>query len=283
MLKSSRECELSRIFYFLIPLAFLLFVKANAGIAITPKFIFTNQSKSSAVINVSNNGEAEEEVWVDFVFGYVISDDSGRIKVYIDSSNTDELSITPFLQAYPKRFILGPGESQTIRISVKSPTEKLDGEYWSRILVNSKPRKVITAVNDTLRVRSGLSFITQQSIPFHYRKGNVSTGVSISDLVGNVKDSLLIISMKLTRVGNAAFWGTRNVKVFNENGKLISSIQKNLVVYKTLTQIDNIRLQDLPPGRYTVQVECVTTRTDIKKIEIVPALMSRESVSVTIP
>lgn len=255
-----------------------------ASITATPKFLFLDGTRKSTPVQIANVGDDEREVWIEARFGYVVSDDSGKISLLMDSLDTEGLSAAQWIQVFPRRFVLAGGENQTIRITAAIPASVKEGEYWARIMITSKPRKPPrSATPGQTQPNSGLVLQTQLGLPFHYRAGRVLTGVQISDLSSSVQGSDLNVTFRLTRTGNASYWGTRTLRIVDQLGKILYTASKNAVVYKSLNVIERLTQRGLPPGSYKIELELATgKRTDIRKEDLLTSPVIRGSIPLVI-
>lgn len=254
-----------------------------AAVTATPKFLFLDGTRKSTAVIVSNNGDDDREVWVELKFGYVASDDSGSVVMVADSLEGQELSAATWIMVFPRRFFLGPGESQTVRLTTTPPPGLKDGEYWARVMITSKPRRTLTKAGQPKTIQnSGLVLQTQIGLPFHYRAGKVFTGVEVSNFNSSVQGSDLNVAFRLTRTGNASFWGTRTMRIIDQAGKVLFTSSKNQVVYKTFNVMEKFT-HGLAPGSYKVEIELATgKRTDVRKDDLVAAPVFRSSIPMVI-
>lgn len=270
---------------FLAGLCALLALPARGGITVSPGHLFLNSVHRTITISALNDGDDEREVWMEVKFGYETSDDSGKIFVLIDSAAVDEPSAAGWIECYPRRFNLKPGESQTVRIMARPPAGLSDGEYWSRVIVASKTR--LTAQKSTVAptgTKPGFTIIYQQSVPFHYRVGNVTTGVTIDSLTTALSDTSLNVVTQIGRTGNAAFWGSRTLQLLDNTGTSVYKVTRNAGVYKRMKFIDHISRSAVPAGEYTLSVVFSSEgRSDVTKRDLIKAAPVRSAVSVTIP
>ena len=244
---------------------------ALAAISVTPKFLFLDPTKRSVAINVTNNGNEDDELWVEAKFGYVVSDDTGGIHVIYDSSDAVQNSAASWIRAYPQRFILGPDETQIVRLVVSPPAGIAHGEYWARINISSKPRKPAISVRGA-KFGSGIILVSQVGVAFHYRYGDLTTAIQLSDIKSTNTDSTVDVKMTLTKTGTASFWGVRVVRLVNESGKVVYTSTKELVVYKNLTLRERISKRNVPPGNYKLETDFLTgNRKDIQSNNLIQA------------
>jgi len=273
---------------FLIAAVFVLALlptATSAGISVKPKFLFLDGSRRSVPLYISNPGDDVNEVWIEMKYGYVVSDDSGKPKVFYDSANTDELSAAGWLKAYPQRFVINGGETQTVRLVALPPPGLREGEYWARVEVNGKSRKPPTSNLPTPQnMKSGMNYITRVGLAFHYRNGRVATGLVVNNIKAAVMNQAVEVTMNLTKTGNAAYWGSAKFQVINDAGRVVYSNVRNTVVYKNFLLRELIDRKEIPSGRYTVAVEFSTgKRNDIENSSLIQAPVVRASAPFDLP
>jgi len=258
---------------------------ARASIVVIPSYLFLDSKHRTLPVTVSNDGDDEREVWLEVKYGYETSDDSGNIFIQMDSLAVGEPSSAQWLQGYPRRFILKPGESQIVRLVVTPPAGLADGEYWSRLLVESKPRNILQKPQTpSTAIKPGIVLLYEQSVPFHYRVGKLSTEIVVDSIRAVLADSSIDVYTKCSKTGNAAYWGSRTVRVLDKSGKVVQRFTHNTGVFKNITLLDQIDRKSLAPGDYTVTLEFVTEgRTDIPRTSLVHANPVRISTTFTIP
>lgn len=256
-----------------------------ASVTVTPKFLFLDASRKTIPLYVSNPGSEETEVWLEVKFGYEKSDESGKGIIFIDSVEDKKNSAVDWIRIVPRRFILGPGEMQTIRLVTTPPAGVTDGEYWARIYVTSKHRNLpSTTQQGKPSVRPGISISTQIDLPFHYRVGKVSTGLVVNSFDVGMNDTSISLTTKLARTGNSSFWGKRTIRLINSAGKIVFSKSKNSGVYTDMTYVDVIKNTGFVSGTYTVEIEFNTgQRQDVKSADLVLAPGVITSATLTIP
>ncbi|MBI4546898.1 MAG: molecular chaperone [Ignavibacteriae bacterium] len=246
-----------------------------AGFSVYPRYIVLDASQRMVPLRVNNTGSQDLEVSVEVKYGYVISDDSGKPAIVMDTLSGEPTSAAEWIKPYPERFILPFGEIQTVRLVAYPPPGLPDGEYWARIIVTGVPRKPPpTAAAGQGKGKSGLVMTQAIGLPVHYRKGNVSTGVEVTDFRVTPSHADIVCSMNLTRTGNASFAGRWKIRFENEEGKVVSTSTFPLVVFKSFFLEKKFSRDAIPTGRYTVQVEIVSDGKNKKQIPTAPVRLS---------
>jgi hypothetical protein len=261
---------------FIIPfclcLCLLSYVKFSiaSGVRTTPQILFHNSSEKSTHVSIVNPSNSPVEVWVDFKYGYSIIDDSGKISVITpDSLQPDDHSAAKWIRAFPDRFLLGPQETQTVRLVVTPPLGIAAGEYWARIIFSSKDQRR-PGEKGKSGINSAFELISVTSVPFHYRYQANGTGVRLlGSLAYQATDTNITVTVPLQRTGNASYWGQINCKIFNLAGKQVFADAFRIVVYKDLIYTIHIDRKNLPLGDYTLELGIKTERPDIQKSSLI--------------
>jgi len=180
----SRGARAHSIVYLLLIITFLLTWAgaARCGVNVGNKYLFLTKSMRSTPLTISNPANETVEVWLTAKFGYLVSSDSGQPLIFYDSSGTQPQSAAEWIEMFPKRFKLGPMESQVVRITATPPPGLADGEYWARIIIASQPTKPSPILMDKTKRKGGIQLIEQIGVPFNYRQGNVATGLNVQNL-----------------------------------------------------------------------------------------------------
>jgi len=249
-----------------------------------PPFVFVSAPNKAVSMNVTNNALVETEVWVDFRYGYPVTDDTGGIIMkFIDSTQLSDPSAVSWLRVFPERFVLGPQETQTVRVIISPPPGQAAGEYWARVIFHSMDKKEVQIKPGQTGTRTGFKLLSNLDIPLHYRNGRVSTGVSLVQASAKVENGLIKVLSELKRTGNASYWGTCSMKLRDQNGKMVVKKDNNIVVYQELRFLSRLDISGVKPGTYSLDVEFSTRRPDLKSEVVLVAPPVSRSFSVTIP
>jgi len=252
-----------------------------AGIDVRPQSLFIDSPSKSGVLTIANTGDQTLEVGIELKYGYHISDDSGNIQVVMPTNlQPDDRSMVNWVRAYPSRFLLGPSESQGVRIFANPPSGMSPGEYWVKMIITPKPSKSVEEKN---RKGPGIEMITVMTVPIHYRIKPVTTGLELQGIKDMARGNGTIKTQaSFKRVGNASFWGTLQCRVLSSSGKVVGTLDRNLVVYKDLKMNLEIPTDLSGGGPYTLELTAVTKRTDIQADLIISADPQRWTLPITL-
>jgi hypothetical protein len=251
--------------YFYVML-FLLIGHLNSfsQLNVVPTYIFLNAPSRSQECIIRNPSADTVEVWIDFKFGYPQMDDTGKVyMVYGDSTLQDPESAALWCKAYPQRFVLTPQAVQVVRLLVTPPASIADGEYWARVVATEKTSKRIVSPGQG-KVGMKFNLFSGSDIPIHYRKGKVTTGLSVTNSRIEVVDNTLKIFANLNREGNASFWGKVKIRVVDKTGKVILTNERMLAVYNTLHFNTTLDAKKLTRGNYSLEMVFSGQRNDVK-------------------
>ncbi len=233
---------------------FLSLNAAYGGVTVHPTEIFVKPPARSAPVVITNPSDKETEVWITFSYGYPVSFDSGSVAMSKgDSTSPDEPSAQKWLRAIPQRFTLKPQESQVVRVYTTPPPGLRSGEYWARVVINSKVRKPAVQA-DQGGARLNMELITQTDVPFHFRSGATNTGIIVRESYAEAVAKGIRIKLVFDRSGNAAYWGRMTSRLINANGKVVKTKESRLVVYKSLDYTFEMDTQGEAPGQYAVEI-----------------------------
>ncbi|HKG94822.1 MAG TPA: hypothetical protein VKA84_23105 [Gemmatimonadaceae bacterium] len=257
------------------------------GVLVAPQGIVIDHRTRSGSFELYNPGTEAAEVTVATLFGYPVSDSTGRTTLAMfESPDSTQPSAAAWVQAYPRRLTLRPSERQTVRLFAKPPANLPDGEYWTRLVVTARGAPLaVSGLGDTTAMHAGLTLEVRTIVAAWYRKGAVQTAVEMSDVQARVapaRDSLEV-RLRFHRQGNAAYIGTARGSLVNAAGKEVGAFTSQLAVYYDLEPRYTIPVAALPPGRYTLRLQADVERADLARTAVVPGNVARQSVDVVIP
>jgi hypothetical protein len=257
-----------RTLYFYLLLA-LFMVNAQAQISVSPPVLFMNSHNRFGTFIVENKSGETQEVSIKFRFGYPASDSIGNMSMqYEDTIAEAQYSITGWVKGFPRKFILMPGAQQIIRLTTQPPPNLSDGMYWSRIITSSQPQAKRI---DTVRtgITAQINIVFEQITTVLYGKGTLNTDLEITDPF-IVEDSASVrLVWKTVKRGNTPYFGTVNVKVFDEIGNVVDETIETIGIYVTMNKKATFDRNKLKPGKYIAEINFVTERKDIASDNII--------------
>ena len=267
---------------------------AAQGVMVAPHAVFIDHRLRSGSVLLYNPGTEAVEVMISTIFGYPTTDSTGRIK--LDTLIADStVSALGWIQAFPRRLTVGPRERQTVRLLARPPAGLPDGEYWLRLVIAAQAGRVpITGVSDTTAIQVGLTLEVRTIIGVNYRKGPVSTGVTLSQVRAQIVGDSLITRSKLERRGNAAFIGMIRETLVDSTGavhaqrvgdSVVTTFASPIGVYFSMQPrlATAIPQPGLPRGRYWLRYEVVAERDDLDPTVVLKAPAVRDSVQLVVP
>jgi len=255
------------------------------GVVVAPHAVYIDHATRSGSLSLYNPGEEPVEVTLSFGFGIPVTDSAGTIRIeLLDVAPAGEPAATAWLQAYPRRVSIPPQQRQTIRLLATPPAQLPDGEYWARLVVEARGGTVpVSGAPDSGAIRVGLNLIVRTVIAVVYRKGVLTTGVTLAPITASHEGDSVAVRVPLTRTGTAAYLGTARAQVIDARGQVAGQTERSIAVYHVLDPRLDVPVDSLPPGRYKVRVEVTTTRADLPPGIPLPAPPVRDSVEVTVP
>jgi len=255
------------------------------GVLVAPHAVVIDHRSRSGSLSLYNPGDEPTEVTLSTFFGYPVTDSVGAFTLKtVDRPDPAMPNASGWLEAFPKRMLLGPKERQTVRILARPPARLADGEYWARLVVAAKGGTVpVEGVDTTTGVTVGLNLEVRTILPLQYRKGAVATSIRLSGLTAAVERDSLAVRMRLDRMGTAAFIGSIRGTLADSTGKTVTTFMSPLAVYYGMEPLFMAALPRARPGRYLLRVEVATEREDLAQETILTARPVRDSLEVRLP
>lgn len=259
--------------------------RAQAQVAIAPSTVFINDQTNIGTLYVSNRSDEPQEVSIEFAFGYPSSDAEGNLVMnYEDSVAFARYALNDWIRAFPRNFVLGPRQQQTVRFQVRPRRDVDDGMYWTRVKIMASPQSPeidLPATEEGITTR--ITFRFEQIIAAFYHKGNTTTGIEVKEVVVEHGDNMLMILPRLQRTGNAPFIGSMTARLYDSNNQQVLVRQTTTTAYFEEIRRMEISTEDIPAGNYRLELSFETQRGDISPTDLVQAPTVTHSVSVSIP
>ncbi len=257
------------------------------GVLVAPHAVIIDHRTRSGSITLYNPGDQPVEITLSSFFGYPVSDSTGGFELRtIEQPDPQYPSAAKWIDAFPKRMLLGPKERQTVRLLARPPASLADGEYWARLVVSAKGGTVpVQGVADSSGMRVSLALEIRTIIPLQYRKGRVTTGVRTSSLAAAVEKDSLAVRLRLDRTGNAAFLGTLRAALVDSTGRVVTTLSSPLAVYYDMEPRVTAPLPaaGLRPGHYRLKIDVAAQREDIPPELVLSTPPARDSLEVHLP
>ncbi len=257
---------------------------AAQGVLVAPTAVYIDHVRRSSTITLYNPNPDPAEVTISTAFGYPITDSLGHITLRTVAQPDSTLpSAAAWIQAFPRRMTIAPLERQTVRLLATPPAGLKDGEYWARLIISAKGGKLaVTGMQDTSAVQVALTMVVNTNIGMAYRKGPVTTGVTLSQLAARIVRDSLFVSSHLERQGNAAFVGMVHGVLVDSTGAVKAEFQGPIGVYYTMDPRYATAVGPLPAGRYRLRFALTTDREDLDPRVVLKAVGARDSIDVRI-
>lgn len=252
------------------------------AVYISPTALFLSDVNRNTQLTIGNSSDYPEEVSIELKFGFVDTDSAGRPFIrLIDVPGSEYPSAADWIGVYPMRTRLAPGERQVVRVFARPPADLPDGEYWSRLIVTGRRATTTVAGSDTL-IRAGLSLMVQLVSSVTFRKGALTTGLTLDEIqVVGYRDSLVLLT-DMNRQGNAAYLGTVFFELQDRSGAVVDEWERPVSVHFSVRRRFELPTLPLEPGDYVLRIRAEPTRPDISDELTLPARAVTYSVPVTV-
>jgi len=254
-------------------LLFILAAELSANVLVAPTSVILSDKQRTGRMTVRNPTNKPVEIEIRFSYGLPVSDEQGNVKVvFQDSLVTDPHSALGWIKAFPRKMILDPNTSQTIRFLARPPKDIQDGEYWARIMVRSQEgQTTIPTPSSREGISTRLNMVMQTAIVIKYRKGNLLSKIEVIDTEVMQNDSSVIALIDMKNRGNVSYVGILKCRLLDARNKEISMDKIDLAVYYDLLRRVELPITEgnfTPP--YKVEVSISTDgRSDIPPQDLI--------------
>lgn len=206
---------------------------AQGDLLLTPQRVVFEGPKRIEELNLANLGKDTAR--------YVISLINLRMK---EDGNFEEIAqpdsgqnfADKWVRFFPHSVILGPGESQAVKIQLTRPGGMAPGEYRSHMYFRAIPNEQPLGVKDTVpdsSISVRLIPIFGISLPVIIRIGENTTQTSLSDLSLEMgQDTIPNLNMVFHRTGNMSVYGDLVVDHTEQGRKTVRvGVIRGIAVY----------------------------------------------------
>lgn len=254
------------------------------GVIVAPHAVFMDHRARSASITLYNPGSEPAEVTISSFFGYPVTDSLGHFELRApDSVDASMPSATEWIEAFPRRMTLAPLQRQTIRLLARPPQGLADGEYWSRVVISAKGGAVPVTGADSGAIAIGLALEVRSIIPLLYRKGQLKTGIALTNLRAERVGDSLVVRARLDRQGAAAWIGTARGALVSAKGATVGGFERPVAVYYDVEPSFTLPVPPEAAGSYRLRLELTGDRTDIPPELLLRSPPVRDSIEVRLP
>lgn len=258
---------------------------AAAQITVAPLHVVTSDRARFQTFYVRNDTDEAQEISIDFRFGYPVTDTLGNATMlYGDTlALAPEHGMTDWVRAFPRQFILQPGERQAVRVAVQPPEGLADGVYWTRLVTTSTPQLPPAAPSEE-EVSTRFIFRIEQVTTVLFQRGAASADVALGEPRHWLDEGYVRFLIPLERTGNAPFLGEVHLRVLDATDALVGQGDQTISTYTDQHAVGfSIERATLPPGTYRAEISATNARTDIAPPQRFPMTPVTISVPFVIP
>lgn len=226
---------------------------ALADLMLYPTRIVISGTQRSAQVEIVNRGETPETYRITLVNRRM--NEAGDI-VPADVAEAGERFAETMVVYSPRQVTLQPGQSQTVRVSVRRPADLAEGEYRSHLQFERQPE--VGAQNnleniDNLggkQVSVSLEALIGASIPVIIRQGPTQAQVSLGDLslAPATGGRSPLLSFVFRREGNQSVYGDVVATFTPDGGKAVEVGRVSGVAVYVPNAIRRTQLSLRPPA-----------------------------------
>ena len=209
-----------------------------AGVLVAPPVVFISEKGRTGRLTVQNPTDAPKEISISFSFGIPESDSLGNIRIDLqDTAVTDPRSSLGWIKAFPRKLVIPANGSQVVRFVANPPKDLVDGEYWSRVVVQSQEGATsMPTPGAEDKITTKLNMIMRTAVMLKYRTGDLVAAIDVNRTDVQVVDSTVEVLIDMTNKGNCSYIGMLATRLVDADGSEISKSEIQLAVYRDLTR-----------------------------------------------
>jgi hypothetical protein len=193
---------------------------AQGNLLITPSRVVFDGTTTSEVINLANTGNDTARYLVSFI-QYKMTEDGAFVEIATPEKGQNFAS--DYVRYFPRNVVLGPKESQVVKVQATKMRQLKPGEYRSHLYFRSvpdqKPLGEEEILTDTTAISVKLTPVFGITIPVIIKVGESTAQVSISDLSFSTMKNRPALTITLSRSGNMSVFGNLAVKYTTPQGE----------------------------------------------------------------
>jgi len=237
---------------------------ANAQVAIAPTSLYIDDNNRFATMVVLNGSDQEQEISIDFEFGYLGADSLGNPRmIYDDETARQKYSIADKIRGFPQNFTIQPNERQTVRLTVRNMSDIDNGTYWTRVKTISNPLTPSVEQQADSGITARINFRFEQVMAAFYKKGDVTTGLNIKNITAHTNQDKSYLLCEMSQAGNSPFIGMATLRIKDKNGNTVFENRTSAAIYLDTMRKYKFNLNGEPAGTYTAELQFETTRQGI--------------------
>jgi len=198
---------------------------AQGDLLITPRRVVFEGNREKQEITLANTGTDTARYEISFVQYRMNTDGSFEI---ISEPDSGQYFADSFIRYFPRSVVLGPRESQVLRMQLRKTPDMAKGEYRSHLYFRAvplqKPLGEEDQVIDTNAIGIKLTPIFGISIPVIVRIGTSPSTISLAELsIEKKEDNTDWLKMSFQRRGEQSMYGDL-VAEFTSNDGITYSV-----------------------------------------------------------
>lgn len=198
------------------------------GVVITPKRIVFERGDRILEVLLANRGDKEEKFRIELINKAM--QENGQL-VLTDTPAPGEHFASDVVRYSPRQIVLGPRETQKVRLMSRLKADSPDGEYRSHLLIQEIPPADDAAAANKSAPSKGIGVNVRAifgiTIPVILRKGALEASAKLSDPKIITFHDEPYVQVAIEREGTKSLFGTANVYAGDQK---IATL-KNIAVY----------------------------------------------------
>jgi P pilus assembly chaperone PapD len=239
-----------KILNFTLFFVFVLMYQVFSQVVVTPYIVMIDEKNKFGTYTVVNETNETEEVSIAFKFEYLKSDAEGNL--LYDPTETNMNSAVSWIKAFPKKFVLKPGEKQIVRMTIDPPSGLAKGTYWAKIVTSSQKQEKFIDTSGNIKAR--INFVLNQITTVLFKNQKYENQVDLTGVNVTVDNESVNILSSVSVKGDQPFYAQFTYKIYDAGNKVVSENTEFLGLFFDIQKKYKIPVNTLQPGNYSAEV-----------------------------
>jgi len=215
----------------LVAAALLLAINSSqAELSINPHRLVLEETDRAATVTLLNRGADQETYRIYWVYRRMT--ESLGVEAAANAEEAGVADAAAIIRYAPRQVTLNPGESQTVRLLVRRPSDLADGEYRAHLMFRREPNLVTSHTTGGSELSLNVHLAYGITIPVIVRHGDEEP--TVAELRGELNASGENLRVSLLRRGAHSLYGRLQALHVADGVETVLATIPNFAIYSEI-------------------------------------------------
>lgn len=246
---------------------------AQGDLMILPKRVVFDGSQRSQEVSLANTG-SDSATYAISMIQYKMTDNGNFEEIEV--AEEGQKFASDYLRFFPRQVVLGPNESQTVRVQITKSSSMEQGEYRSHMYFRAIEKQTALGADIEESEDDGISIKIKAvfgiSIPVIVKVGEPTTTLSLTNLsLTKSEENVTSLEMLINREGNMSSYGEISVVHYSFQG-----VSKEIAIVKGLSLYTPNKFRKLKLPLNTQEVDITKGKLEVTYTSDKNKLLAKE-------